>query len=351
MKMASNADLRLRCRAKRLSVVVGLLLVSRSAHAQGSPPDFTMPNAPAMTYLGASTAKVSRPASGRDLAVALADGVDSLGRAQRGVAIDFALWSLLPFRVGPEYRKGSGPAFIYGNTQLSFATVRTTGDTSSTDLAIGIKTNFVNHADPLTDSELRRKIAAAIDGCMRTDATGRPQGSATEDCADKAASALVSTWLDSAGNWNRLSWSAAAAFGLRFRESFIGRSYGRGGAAWTTVGIPLWTPKGQLLIQARYDLISGGASAPDTSALSGGLRASFGGSRFNSYAELVCASRNHGSNRIQTTKGLGIELKAGDQTWISTGVGTSYDAKTQGDRVVILAGLHWNLSSGPQLGR
>jgi hypothetical protein len=340
------------CRAAGALGLVALGADALSAQGEVDAKRYVIPDAPAFTYLGAAPTSIARPSAARDLALAVAEGIDSTGRARRGLAIDVVPWLLFPKRVTNEgYRTRLGD-FVYANTQLSLGTTRSTGDSASTDLAIGLKTNLANGADPLRDAALGERIDAAVLECRRSSRgpDGRPDGALLEACADRAVGDSVARWLDEDGHWNDVALTVASAFGARLSESRIDQVRGRGGAVWATLALPVGARFGQLLVQGRGDVVRGGGrGARDTTAFSGGARLGVGATSVNGFVELVGSWRNLGDERATQQWSSGVELRVAEALWLSTGFGSRYDALTRGNRAVLLANVRWNTTSAPQL--
>ena len=83
-----------------LAMTVGRAANAQSAKANAPPaevlPAFAVPESPALSFLGLSPGKVTRPTTPSDLAASLLNGVDSTGRMQSGVAVGATLWSIFP---------------------------------------------------------------------------------------------------------------------------------------------------------------------------------------------------------------------------------------------------------------
>jgi hypothetical protein len=145
-----------------LAVALALLAC---APAAAQLPEYNVPDDPAFTFLGTSPKKIDNPGTVRALGMAFANGIDVNGRVQSGLALSFAPWDVLrlPITVG-EYEQGS-PRFIGYNTQVSLGTVRSSGDSASTDLAAGIRTILFG-PDPLADREYRARVRAVQSRCL-----------------------------------------------------------------------------------------------------------------------------------------------------------------------------------------
>lgn len=329
-----------------LSTLALAVVASQGAAQQLAADGFSLPATPAFTYLGVSPTKISQPASPRDFGAALANALDSLGRTQQGFALDASLWTVFPVMriTNADYASKPG-TFALANTQLSLGTVRAAGDTMSTDAALALRTNLVNHADPLRDQNLGTLIDAAVQKCQEIkDATGRPIGAEVEACSDKAVRTLVEEWKKT--NWNALGFSVAAALGGRFEQSRTDRFIGRGAAAWAVLALPLLLPSTQLLAQVKLDFLRGGSSGQDTITLSSGLRFNAGGTRFNSYLEWGL-SRQDIQNTIRGTWTWGLEFMAAEKLWLSTGVGSAFNERVKKNQTVLIADLRWYVADAP----
>jgi hypothetical protein len=83
-----------------------------------------------------------------------------------------------------------------------------------------------------------------------------------------------------------------------------------------------------------------------------GARATRGSDRRNLFLEFA------GTNRLKNAPGIsksntqwssGVEFQAGEGVWLSTGFGKRYTSAGEPDRVVLLAGMRWGVSSKARL--
>ena len=330
-------------RSRALPILMTSLLPASAVFAQQSP---SMPDAPAFTYLSASPTTISRPTSARDFAVSLADGIDSLGRVQRGLAFDFTPWVLSPGRMTHELYRTRRAYYVLGNLQASLGTVQSVADSTATDVAFGLRTNLWDGTDPLADDSLGRQMDRVVNACIaasRDPRTDMPVQAKIEECADSAITRLNDEWLD-AGHWNDFGLSIAAAFGARLRESEISSFVGRGGAVWATVAVPVGERFGQIVAQARADWLRAADDGEATRAFTGGAKLVFGNERVGGFAEIVGSLANRGTDRNTGRWSAGVEYRATETLWLSTGFGSTLGNSVTGNRAMVIANLRWNVS-------
>jgi hypothetical protein len=313
--------------------------------------NFAVPETPATSYLEAGAATVVRPLTARDLAAELINTIDSSGGVRQGIALAVTPSYLLRRRVSLDrYRKSPG-AYAYANTQVSLATVRTAGGDGSTDLALGLRTVFFDKSDPMRDPGFALRLDSIMATCEPGDSTPPISGNvatpearamaaqAFEDCAQQPASKALAGFL--AQHWNASGFGVGAASGLRFRDSKVGESKWSGLAAWAAGSLQLGA-SGLIVAQLQIDHREPVAGAGSTTLLKHGARLLFGSPKANLFAEVTSNTRISGpegqADGGQWTGGL--EFKAGDNLWLSTGFGSQF-APDQADRVVLLANVRW----------
>jgi len=327
--------------ARGAAWVAGALLLAAPAAAQKP---YAVPESPAFTFLNATPAQVSRPATARALAANVLNGVSPLtGQLQQGVAMDMAPWSFIPSVSIPlsEYQR-SRAKYVLANTQLSLATVRAAADTAATDLAVGVRITLVDHSDPMADTGFTNELRRRLRSCLPDQPTDAAMAQA-EACNREQTQALRRQWLGDRGHWNDASLAAATAAGWRFDRSVLGAARWQGWAAWATGAVPLGRG-GQAIGQVRYNAHAG---AQDDGLAYGG-RALYGSAAMNAYVEVAGGNRaGETSARAEWTGGL--EFRAADNLWISTGFGSRATAAGE-SRGVLVADLRWQLADGPHLG-
>lgn len=318
------------------------LLAAGPAAAQKT---YAVPESPAFTLLEVTPASVSRPSSARAFGTAVLNGISPSGEVKQGLALDMAPWTYLPgVRITLDEYQRNRMMYVLANTQLSLATVRAAGDTADTDLGLGLRITLFDQTDPMADTaytnELRRRIQQRCpfdeDDFEDVDPAERRR------CLATTTTEWRDTWRTERARWNGASLAVAFAGGWRFDESRVQASEWRGAAGWVTGGLPLGR-NGLVLGQLRYDA----SEADDAEGLSYGGRAFFGSASFNAFVELVGDHRGPDAAGMNWTGGL--EFRAAENLWLSTGLGQRDGPADDEARTVVIADLRWNLSDAPRL--
>ena len=320
--------------------------------------EFGVPDSPAFILLGVSPTKVARPTSPRDLVASLANGVDSTGRIQTGIALGTTLWTFIPsLSIDlPTYQRG-GFRYILANTQLSGATTRAAGDTASTNAAVGIRMSLVNKADPMVDPAFTRQLTGVLQGCLPEQFPEGGDQSAEEAkavaCASEKARKLRKEWFSK--HWNAPSVALGAAWGWRFVQSRTDTIVPFGGNVWLAGAIPfLPSNAGQLIGHIEFSH-RGSAATVDGSSISVlayGGRIVRGGGPQSFFLEVTGASRLHGP-KAAAPGGVqwsgGVEFEIVPQAWLVTGFGQRNAGLDQPKKLVVLASLRWGIVSAPRI--
>jgi len=334
----------------RLWAILELAWGPTTLAGQADVSPYAIPDAPAFIFLGANPAEVQRPMSSRSLAASLASGIDDAGRVKQGFALDLAPWSLIPTLRIPlsQYQRSPG-SFLLANTQISLGTLRTPGDDGSTDLSLGIRLTLWDKSDPMADPEFTDSLRKLLDKVCVPEGPTAKDSVDLLDCGSRMNREARQAWRES-GRWNRSSFSVAGALGTRLDQSRFDQHRWLGWSGWATGAFPL-TSSGQVLAQLRYDERSPVPDEPKEQTLRYGGRAFIGSATVNAFLELVGVDRLEapaGSDEGETKWSAGIEFRAGEQLWLSTGLGTSGEGS---DRAVVLAGLRWNVTDEPRFKR
>lgn len=354
---------------------------------------YTVPEAPALTFLGLSSAKMTRASTPKDFGAALLSAIDSTGKIQNGFALGATLWSLVPgATVGLGSYQHNRLAYLFANTQLSLGAVRTSGDTAATNVAVGVRTTLVDHSDPMTDNEYVDPLTRVLDRCIKarqgpshplhpTPPSGAPQPAILERatsrldslearvaalggevdslgaqldtaralaCAGVASDSLRKSWL--ARHWNALSVGAGVAYGWRYPQSTFRDSRALGWSGWATAGVPF----GHAvlgLIQIQYDHRNSVDTVPSSNFLTYGARVLGGTDYYDVFLEGVGLRRLNAPAGVSTGRTewtTGVEFKVAADSWLSMGLGRRPFAEGQPDRFVVIANIRWGISSGPR---
>ncbi|TGE20561.1 hypothetical protein E5K00_21440 [Hymenobacter aquaticus] len=373
---------------------------------------YAFPELPALTFIDAGSAKISRPVIPRGLATELVNSIDSMGRVKQGLALALAPWSLLDKSITlQDYQKKPGQ-YILANAQVSLGTVRVAGDAHATDLGIGARVTLIDKSDPMRDTaftnSIRRVLVAAspkypvsaiaaaatavaklqqLATDARAVANARPADTeaaaaatkaeadlargqlqassltvavAQDQAADKAAKEKIAQlrkrW--NSQHWNQTSFSVAAATGWRLSESQLAPAAANrqlGWSAWATGAVPLPGNASQLLGQLRYtrqrQVNSAEAKTEIDNQLQYGARLLFGSATVNFFAELSGTSRSNplpGASKKRSDWGGGLEFRAVEGMWISTGISSKLSDAGKPEAALIFAGLRWQVASSPK---
>lgn len=349
---------------------------------------YAIPESPAFTFLNASPAEVTRPARPRDLAFALANGLDSLGHVQQGIAIDVVPWPWIP-GLRPNLARYQDRWWIYAavNTGVSLGTVRSAGDSASTDVGLGIRTVLFDRSDPMSNRSFTDSLGARSAHCRAIAADtqfvnvrdtvkvtvlrdgqrddqrvevhdnvrvlpvhGRPPAAERAACNREAEEEWRKEWLRT--HWNRASLGVAFALGSTLDQSLLSEARFRGFSAWASGAVPIGT-RFQAVGQARLDHVRSEADADPVRLISAGLRAIWGSERVNAFGEVLQGWSNEESGTGSdpgTRWSAGVEFRAAEDLWLSTGFGKRF-AGLQDDEqpVFLIANLRWNVATGPRI--
>lgn len=305
---------------------------------------FSVPESPAFTFLSTSPAEIARPSSPREFAAALANGVDAQGRVQQGFALEFSPFPVVPGFVVPlrEYQRSFLKRAAY-RTQISLGTTRASGDSSSTDLALGVRTTLIDEADPMQSRRFTDSLSNRMMQCIPS----LPGSDTTEAlrCIEGAIEATRQQWLE---RWNSRRLVIAFAFGQRFLNSSPSDRVGLGWRAWALGSNPLgeWGIVLGYLEVGRRNAVDGN---PSFGSFRYGGRAVVGASTLNGFLEIIGESRFDapaGADDGGTSWSAGLEIKATDGVWLSTGFGQRYTEAQAPDRLLVIANLRFGLSKG-----
>jgi len=146
--------------------------------------------------------------------------------------------------------------------------------------------------------------------------------------------------------WNALRIAVAYARAIEFAESRLSDRVDRGGRAWGVISMPLGTAV-QMLGYGDWSHAPKSTVQGKFSALGYGGRANIGSPAFNAYFELTGESRyDRGVNVKQHMSAWsgGVEFRASDGLWISTGFGEQGGEATEPAKTVVLARIKWGVA-------
>jgi hypothetical protein len=308
---------------------------------------FAVPESPAFKFLNFAPASVTRPNTPRDFVAALANGIDEHGHVQQGISLEVTPAYLIPgLGVGLKEYQTNFFKRLLSNAQLSVATVRASGDTAATDLGIGLRLNVLDNGDPMRDSAYVNQLGAAMLAC----APAPPDFKPSLTCLGEAADKLRLPYLKA--HWNSTRFTVAFATGLRFDQSQVSETSALGWNGWAGLTAPIGTA-GQMIGYFAFTHRPEVSGLPKFSSVDFGGRVLVGSPTFNAFAEVVGNSKF--DTPIPTDKSSaawsgGVEFKAAENLWLSTGFGTRFGDTAEPDRVIVLGNLRWGVSSKQRIG-
>lgn len=324
-----------------LALPIALAAQSQKDAAKGSV-SYAVPDAPALTLLGASSAKISQPGNARDFAAQLVNAFDEVGRVRQGIAID-----LRPAYVAPvtlqQYQNFWSR--LWYNAGLSIGTVQTPGQTGSTDIALGLRLTLIDKGDRMLDPNYVTMLQTVINECKPA-LPGQPKA-VTMACLKEHSKKAREDWLKD--HWNDLRLSVAAATGWRAPGSVLKSSESSGWSTWMSGAVPAgrW---GQLVGQARYWKRNNVLPTVDTppKELSFGIRAFAGSGTLNAFAELVHVNKYDLPASLDAggtnTWSAGLEYRLAETTWISASLGNGGRTPSGDRQASFIANLRFGLA-------
>lgn len=313
---------------------------------------FSVPESPAFTFLNASPAEITRPSTWREFSAALLTGVNSEGNARQGFALEVAPFQVVPgFQVTlKDYQHNFFKRAAY-RTQLSLGTAQTSGDSGSTDVALGLRIPLYDDGDLVQSAAYMRDLGDSLLTCAPSGPGGDLE--ASRKCLREKKQLVDSQYqkiLDLRGNWRTRRVVVAFAIGTRLVNSSFSNRQGLGWSAWALGSNPLghWgLLVGSLAYSRKYDV----PGSPAFSSLRYGARAIVGSTGINGFLEVVGEARfdeNPGVADGKASWSAGLEVRLTQGMWLSTGFGQRYADARPPDRVIVLANVRWGLSAEPR---
>jgi hypothetical protein len=342
-------------RLRPIAIVLHLtcLLAPGTVGAQDAPELLTaVPETPALAFLDATTARVLRPGSVRDFALALLSGTGESGTAQHGFAVETTPWFLVPgVAIDGRRYMDSRVAFLLANLQLSLGTARADGGEADTDLALGLRLTLADRGDPLRSAGFRNALADALLEC----APAQPDPTPSDACVSRETEEAWEAWT--AEHWNAARLAVAAAWGVRLEASELDRRDYAGWGAWAVGALPLG-PRGQVIVQLAREERPRLGEEPEFGEWSVGARALAGSPTINGFVELLAESRDEEGEEVAESPvdegssiwSAGIEARVAEGLWASAGFGSRFSALDDAaEKTFVLLGLRWGISSAARM--
>jgi hypothetical protein len=329
--------------------------------------DLSVPESPAFTVLGLTPQTVVRPASPRDLATTLLNGVDDRGNFQSGLALDTSPYLLFAGRLLTINKYRSSPMVRFlSNTQLSFATTKgASDDDKAMRMALGAHLTIFDKGDPRLDRQ--------IDECYERDIPNFENQPVSPTLPPEAREAIRVSRRDAiraaaascqekarARNWNNTSWIIAAAPSWLSKTGETGDFQYNGAGVWTSFaygfeGIPGMEDTSQLILHARYrnkELVpatnaQGQFFLEDSVYLGGRFRV--GKPDFIGNFEAVYLRNKPEHQRYDAAYriSVGAERKVANNLWFTVSFGGNGGRSDGHNKGFVLTSFKWALSPKP----
>ncbi len=350
----------------------------QTANAANLNVNYTIPDSPAFTLLGVNPDKIERPATPRDLATSLLNGLDENGHFQSGLALDIDPFMLLRGKATSITAYDHLYIRWLANSQLSVGTTKgTTSDDTSTKLGLGLHTLLWNRKDPRLDKTLTAAFTkAGTDVLLRIPETCGPIPAGDKDAVEKCETKMLKVIEDAIAPrkkeledkyWNSSYLAAAAAIALVSQSGSLDSMKWNGAGAWTTLAYGFedasdknfFRKHAELSFHAEWrnnesvtDPTNNGQTFLRNSEL-GGLRLLLGSSSNNGSFETVYR-HSHPKDPVRVDENYarltaGVEHKVSDQLWLNFSVATDAGRGAGKDKLVVSSNFKWGTSNNPTI--
>jgi len=330
--------------------------------------DLSVPESPAFTALGLNPETIVRPATPREFATSLLNGVDQQGNLQTGVAFDTVPYlvfvgSGLTLR---DYR-ASTVARVLSRTSVSLATTKGSSDVDkSVKLAFGLHATLYDSEDPRMNNDALLKCFASIDvfrpsSPLATDLEAQ-RAKFERDQLQPQAEACREQFRRQA-RWNGTSWIAAFAK-TKVSPTGLSKDLREGTTTyWTSVsygfdGVPGLKDHAQVIGHARHlqdELIvdkdlPGGQEIRDQTIAGAQFRGgttSFALAIEAAYLRITAAGKPDDTAMRLT---LSAERRLAQNVWLTVSFGGDQGADASNDNgLSVLSALKWGFAKDPAI--
>lgn len=358
--------------------------------------DFAVPESSAFTVLDVTPTTITRPTTPSELASSLLNGVDKNGNFQTGIALDFAPYMLAQGgQIGINaYNANCKMSAVDGlnhcgfsllrfatRTQISVGTTKgASANDKSSKLAVGAKLTIFDFGDPRLDRGFLQRLDKAQQEAQdavtkkRTDAGQSPLPGPGDIAGQKQflddQNALLLKSIpplidaEKKKNWNRSSWTIAAAPSWSSPDGTTG-SYGwNGGGVWTSIGygfeqLPGLRDSSELIGYFRYrsretlPITAPTATSPIVTQNSdyGGVQLLLGANSFHGSVESIYVDNRPSTGTrehyVQTT--LAAEKQIASGLWFHIGVGGQSGRANGKGQLFVLSSFNWGSSKEAQI--
>ena len=341
--------------------------------------DLTVPESPAFAALGLSPETIIRPATPREFATALLNGVDRSGHVQTGLAIDVAPYLVYAgSRVTLSDYRASRVTQVLSHTTASFATTKASSDEDKTvRLALGVHATLYDSEDPRLDNDQLLNCYADMPVFrplvlpVSPDLTVRAQQERqlAEDRRTFETSVLIPgveacrTKFQRNARWNGTSWIVAVAPTWIAPTGLAGDLDGGSLAAWTSLSygfdsVPGLQNNAQVTGHFRHlsnelvtdAALAGGKETRETTIAGVRFRAGttgFGLSFEASYIRTAAAGR---ADDTSSRLAFGADRRLADNLWLTLSMGGDHGVSAgTPSGLSMLGALKFGLSKDPSI--
>ena len=318
--------------------------------------NYSIPKIPALEIISADPNTISRPTTAREFATGLYNAIDANGNVKQGLAFEVKPNFIFQEPINLKEYQENKMAYILENTQVSLATVATSGDSSSTDLSWGLRIVFFDKTDPMANKEFTANVGAAFLDCGPS-MPGDSDAEAELKCLAEKIQKFKEEFARE--HWNDSWLMFAYAGGTRLSGSQITEGKIVGHRAWLAGGLKLGH-YGQLGYQAHWsrELKTETTQYFNELGLSSRLTLQLGKPTINFFAEasyqpLLNKDDFKNNPEVNVDKSFvwssGFEFKVSNGLWATAGLGKNAERIAGEDNIQILSGLRLGFSDKKRL--
>jgi hypothetical protein len=311
--------------------------------------DYAVPDAPASKILDGGFSDIMRPATVRDIAVAIST-MDA-----KGGALEISPWLIFGDSTLSSYRNNR---FLY---RMRLSAGINLNDNGTKEYGMGIRLTIIDDADLRTDSQYTSKLIQIghIYGQIELDCSREIKidpvkdpvryGEAMDSCIKARTlnesyevDAIIKKERDQAKqeNWNKTLLEVGLATSALTTDSTVRNLQAEKYGLWSTIALPLFGTHGQLVCGGKA--LAQRDSDRKFNNRSGSLNAR-GYIGNNSYKGFLEGGWMGNTDQIPAYNiDIGTELRIGNGTWVEVGVGIT---KTKGEDAKINSTFNVRLAS------
>jgi hypothetical protein len=342
--------------------------------------DLSVPESPAFTALGLNPDTIVRPATPREFATALLNGVDKHGKLQTGVAFDMVPYLIFAgSRVTLADYRGSRMTQVLSRTSVSVATTKgATDDDKTVKVAFGVHATLFDSEDPRLQSDKMllcfaaiplfpqpAKLAIAADKSVREKQEKELADSLSKFEREtlRPGEAACREQFSRKARWNGTSWIVAAARTGVSATGMAGDLAGAATTAWSSLSygfdrVPGLSDRAQLVAHVRHvddelvldEDLPGGQEVRDVTTAGAQIRA--GSNAFAlaieaAYQRSVAAGR---PDDVALRLSFSAERRLAKDVWLTVALGGDRGADAATNKgLSLLSSFKWGFAKDPSL--